>query len=454
MSKLQGEVLTLPKMSGSVSTPKSLSGNVGAKTVNIGEDGATFVPSVSADGVISWTNDKDLPNPEPVNIKGVKGDKGDQGERGLQGIQGIQGERGEQGLKGDKGDKGDTGANGKDGADGKNGKDGYTPIKGFDYFDGKDGVDGVDGADGYSPTVSVGDISGGHRVTITDKDGEKTFDVMDGEGGSGGGAAIIDVVELPTENINEDVFYRLLTGTFVYNQYTHNGFTCYCVNGLPETGEPATNADMSTVVAYYNTQDGELYGYVDVMLSQFFRIPIGWYPASMLFQAAGLSYNGVITDILDDPKDGTFRVLLEYALYSYKDGKWTSNKTIGWSGDGASAEVFNHPSNKASGDCSHAEGYRSHAVGRSQHVQGEYNAIDPQYNPDGHNVRAKYAHIVGNGTYTTPSNAHTLDWNGLGWFAGGLKVGGDGQDDPNAEEILTKSQVQALIDAAIAKLNL
>ena len=36
MNALTGEVLTLPKMSGSVSTPKSLSGNVGAKTINIG----------------------------------------------------------------------------------------------------------------------------------------------------------------------------------------------------------------------------------------------------------------------------------------------------------------------------------------------------------------------------------------------------------------------------------
>ena len=104
MSKLQGEILTLPKMSGSVSTPKSLSGNVGAKTINIGgngDGGATFIPSVSADGVISWTNDKGLPNPEPVNIKGVKGDKGDKGE---------------------------AGENGKDGANG------YTPVKGKDYF--------------------------------------------------------------------------------------------------------------------------------------------------------------------------------------------------------------------------------------------------------------------------------------------------------------------------------
>ena len=72
-----------------------------------GQSGATFYPDVSADGIISWTNDRELPNPNPVNIKGEKGDKGD---------------------------KGDTGANGKDGTNGKDGVDGYTPVKGKDYF--------------------------------------------------------------------------------------------------------------------------------------------------------------------------------------------------------------------------------------------------------------------------------------------------------------------------------
>lgn len=38
-----------------------------------GEDGATFYPSVSKDGELSWTNDKGLKNPEPVDIKGPKG---------------------------------------------------------------------------------------------------------------------------------------------------------------------------------------------------------------------------------------------------------------------------------------------------------------------------------------------------------------------------------------------
>ena len=35
-----------------------------------GVKGTTFIPSVSSEGIISWTNDGDLPNPEPVNIQG------------------------------------------------------------------------------------------------------------------------------------------------------------------------------------------------------------------------------------------------------------------------------------------------------------------------------------------------------------------------------------------------
>lgn len=64
--------------------------------------------------------------------------------------------------------------------------DGYTPIKGIDYFDGSDGTNGVDGADGISPTLSVAEITGGHRVTITDVNGTQTFDVMDGQDGQNG----------------------------------------------------------------------------------------------------------------------------------------------------------------------------------------------------------------------------------------------------------------------------
>ena len=48
--------------------------SMGAQESGTGKNGTTFIPSVSKDGVISWTNDGGLPNPKPVNIKGEKGD--------------------------------------------------------------------------------------------------------------------------------------------------------------------------------------------------------------------------------------------------------------------------------------------------------------------------------------------------------------------------------------------
>ena len=67
-------------------------------------NGATFTPSVSAEGVLSWTNDKGLPNPQSVNIRGPQGPQGIQGETGPQGPQGETGPQGPQGPQGPKGD--------------------------------------------------------------------------------------------------------------------------------------------------------------------------------------------------------------------------------------------------------------------------------------------------------------------------------------------------------------
>lgn len=86
-------------------------------------DGATFYPSVSEEGIISWTNDKGLPNPAPVDIKGPQGIQGEQGEVGATGPQGPKGSIGPQGPQGPKGPAG------KDGADGAKGDTGpyFTP---------------------------------------------------------------------------------------------------------------------------------------------------------------------------------------------------------------------------------------------------------------------------------------------------------------------------------------
>lgn len=61
---------------------------------SFGEKSATFIPSVSETGMISWSNDGGLPNPTPVNIKGPQGEQGLQGEQGEQGPQGNIGPQG------------------------------------------------------------------------------------------------------------------------------------------------------------------------------------------------------------------------------------------------------------------------------------------------------------------------------------------------------------------------
>ena len=45
------------------------------------------------------------------------------------------------------------------------------------------------------------------------------------------------------------------------------------------------------------------------------------------------------------------------------------------------------------------------------------------------NLQGKYVHVVGNGVSAARSNAHTLDWDGNGWFAGDVFVGGKSQDE-------------------------
>ena len=53
--------------------------NYAANAKNYSENVNVFLPSVSAGGVLSWTNKAGLANPASVNIKGAKGDKGDTG---------------------------------------------------------------------------------------------------------------------------------------------------------------------------------------------------------------------------------------------------------------------------------------------------------------------------------------------------------------------------------------
>ena len=56
----------------------------------------------------------------------------------------------------------------------------------MDGVDGQDGAPGKDGKDGLTPTITIDQISGGHRVTVTIGSSSDYFDVMDGIDGQDG----------------------------------------------------------------------------------------------------------------------------------------------------------------------------------------------------------------------------------------------------------------------------
>lgn len=91
---------------------------------------------------------------------------------------------------------------------------------------------------------------------------------------------------------------------------------------------------------------------------------------------------------------------------------------------------------EASGKHSHAEGYRTEARRKHQHVQGTYNIADTK--GENYAAQGQYVHIVGNGTdEDNRSNAHTLDWEGVPWYAGDrVMLGGTGMDDENAVALM------------------
>ena len=103
------------------------------------------------------------------------------------------------------------------------------------------GKDGVDGRDGTSPTLAVSDILGGHRITITDVNGSKIIDVMNGSKGDPGapgepgkdGRGIVSI----TRTAGTGAAGSVDTYTITYTDNTTSTFTVYNgANGKDGTG--------------------------------------------------------------------------------------------------------------------------------------------------------------------------------------------------------------------------
>ena len=136
--------------------------------------GPYFVPHLSADGVLSWTNTGNLPNPAPVDISGPPGVSVE--------------------LRGPVASVQDLPATASSSELWLVGT--ASPYDGY-FFNGVQwenagpvsvGPPGPAGEDGVSPEMTIAQISGGHSVTITDAEhpSGQSFDVMDGEDGQPG----------------------------------------------------------------------------------------------------------------------------------------------------------------------------------------------------------------------------------------------------------------------------
>lgn len=231
-------------------------------------DGATFTPSVDDDGNLSWTNDKGRENPATKNIKGyspkiivkeITGGKqlvitdysGSQTVDILDGTDGTNGyspkivvrdvtDGKELVITDYSGSQTVKILNGTDGKDGTDGTNGYSPrilvrdVDGgkelviTDYSgsqtvtilngtNGQDGTNGTNGTDGVSPTVSTAAITDGTRVTITDKDGAKSFDVMNGDDGTNGTDGVSPTVTVTDINGGHRVAITDATGTKTFD---------------------------------------------------------------------------------------------------------------------------------------------------------------------------------------------------------------------------------------------
>lgn len=231
-------------------------------------DGATFTPSVDDAGNLSWTNDKGRENPATKNIKGyspkiivkeITGGKqlvitdysGSQTVDILDGTDGANGyspkivvrevaDGKELVITDYSGSQTVKILNGTDGKDGTDGTNGYSPkivvrdvdggkelvitdysgsqtVKILNGTNGQDGTDGTNGIDGVSPTVSTAAITDGTRVTITDKDGAKSFDVMNGDDGTNGTDGVSPTVTVTDINGGHRVAITDATGTKTFD---------------------------------------------------------------------------------------------------------------------------------------------------------------------------------------------------------------------------------------------
>ena len=235
-----------------------------------------FIPSVDADGVMTWTNKAGLANPAPVN---VKGERGEQGPQGLQGLPGAKGDKGDKGdafkytdfttsqltaLKGPKGDTGNTGPQGERGPQGATGPQGPKGDQG------DTGPQGAKGDTGAAASIKIGTVTtgaAGSNASVTNS-GTASNVVLDftlprgdrGEDGADSGIVVDTALSATSTNpVQNKVIYNALlnkVGTDIYSGFALMGATSTIAWRQGSQPIGSINATNYTGTAAKATQDG------------------------------------------------------------------------------------------------------------------------------------------------------------------------------------------------------
>mgnify|MGYP004562065031 CR=1 FL=1 len=291
--------------------PKGSKGDQGPSGEK-GDTGTTFTPTVSSEGVISWTNDGGLSNPTSVNIKGPQGDPGTPGKDGTNGTDGSPGKDGTSATieigttttvdpgvsasvtnsgsasaavfnfsipKGEKGEKGDAGQDGSQGETGPQGPQGdqgpngttFTPSvsdSGIISWTNDGGLENPSSVDIKGPQGEKGD-KGDQGIAATITVGTTTTVSSDNPASvvnSGTESAAILNFTIPKGADGTDGTTNLLTNSYFLDPINQRGKTSYSGSSYSIDrwfGDSGTSITISTGTGI-TVSGGNLNQYIEI----------------------------------------------------------------------------------------------------------------------------------------------------------------------------------------------
>lgn len=347
-----------------------------------------------------------------------------------------------------------------------------------------EGNNEVDVMDGVSPTVTVNEVTGGHTIGITDRNGTKYFDVLNGikgdtgergEKGEKGDQGIPGIQGEKGEKGDPGLKGEKGDPGEIGPQGERG---VQGEKGEPgeagpkgdrgekgDKGEPGSDANVPTEEIEANSAARHSHFNKDV-LDEVTEERVQSWDAKSDFDG---DYNSLANKPeIPEPVDISGKMDKDNPTGT---GSFSLNRRTGYTvGKNSFVEGYNA---SAMGEASHAEGsgtfatypyahaegykttasnYGAHAEGRNtvasgiaSHSEGEDTYADGQYtHVEGRGTIAVcsvshvqgaynisdtdklYAHIVGNGVdEENRSNAHTVDWDGNAWYSGRISVGSE-----------------------------